>query len=178
MRYVFLPLLFVFSVVFGQKHAYDNLTTVRDKSTRFTDSLISNNIDTIISYYTGSASCPALPPKSIIYWKHKGITSAVVFKTKTKHKREKLGEYHFNKLPEEYDMSYFDKNVDRISQDVFNDSAHRYIMNYTFEEMLVKMGGSNLKYSFRAFNRDVNTESYKVAFIDNFLSFMQKMHVL
>ena len=74
----------------GQDHPYDDLTTMREASTHFADSLLSRGVDTLISYYAGSASCPSVPPIAVVYWKENNMGNMLVFGViRQSHKRKK-----------------------------------------------------------------------------------------
>ena len=181
---VLIMVAFVFTMhtSMAQSSAYDDLSTIRNESKKFTDSLISTGIDTVISYYYGSAGCPAVSPLSIIYWRQNNETSIKIYKAKSKLRKKKwlvmLDEHCFTGLLESYSVYFLEKNFNKISGDSILDNAQTYILNYTFEEIYVKTKTRNLKYSISCNSRDSNSERYRLRFIDDFLLSVFRLYVI
>ena len=161
----------------GQDHPYDDLTTMREASTHFADSLLSRGVDTFISYYAGSASCPSVPPIAVVYWKENNMGNMLVFGViRHSHKRKKesfslLLEY-IDGIGGEYFLSYADQYFSRLKNDTVRNNEILYVFNHTFEELKIKLGAKSLTYSFNTAARESNPDSFQILFVDKFRSFV------
>ena len=179
MRIVALILLFLIrSTASSGQSAYSDLTTIKTESEHFTDSLIANGVDTVVSYYFGYASCPTLSqPFAFVYWAKNNIPSMVIFKEITRiRKRKRYTGYETHNylgagIPL-YSFYYFDKNFTNICQDSLIDHSNLYIFDYPFEDVRVKVANKDIKISIKSTCREDNLSSYKIAFIDDFRLFM------
>jgi hypothetical protein len=180
--YAFVLLLFIDcqQSVAQQKH-YDALSTIQDASTKFTDSLIAIGVDTIFSYYFGYAACPSeSAPIAFVYWSGKGTSQVVIFKESWLYKKKKRSvrmAIHYHECEEiPFSVNYFVHNYDKIAQDtlITSEPGKRtlYVFNHPFEYMEVRVGKLRMEYEVRSFDRSYNPQSYKIAFIDNFRSFI------
>jgi len=165
----------------AQQNRYDALSTIQDASKRFSDSLIAKGVDTLISYYFGYAACPsASSPVAFIYWSHKGSSQVVIFREVRPAKKKKrywpmVIYYHeCDGIP--FSVSYFEHNYDKIALDspLTSQPGKRtiWVFNHPFEAIDVRVGDLRIKYDIMTSQRNYNPDSYKIAFIDNFRSFI------
>ncbi len=169
------------TVVLGQI-GYSDLTTIKTECEHFTDSLISANVDTVISYYQGYAGCPVSGrPWAFIYWTQNSVPSAMIFEQRTKGKKNKkydtyeLHYYHGVGITS-YSFSYFDKYFTNISADTVVEKPNLYILNYAFVQVRVKLATRHLEYYVRP-DREANFTSYKWMLIKDLRSFILDYYI-
>ena len=168
--------------IYAQKHTYDALSTILETRRSITDSLLLHGVDTVISYYFGYASCPsASAPVAFIYWCKNGASKVAIIKErwrqyKKKEPQTEMAIYYaeYDGLP--YSVNYFGYHYEKIIQDSLQlpkyEKGTLFILNYPFEDMVIKVGGRQTKYGVMDSQRDPNPDSYKIALIDNFRSFI------
>ncbi len=168
--------------IYAQKHTYDALSTILEARKSITDSLLSHDVDTVISYYFGYASCPsASSPVAFIYWCKNGASKVTILKEfwrqcKKKEPQTEMAIYYADCGSIPFSVNYFEVNYDKIIRDYLQVQQRTkgtlYIHNYPFEDMETKVGDRQIKYSVINEQRTLNPDSYKITFIDNFRSFI------
>lgn len=180
-------LSFNVTIGFGQV-GYNDLTTIKEESERFTDSLISAKVDTVISYYQGYAACPSSGrPWAFVYWIKNNTPSCVIFEQSTKIKKKKtidtyeLCYYSGAGIPS-YSFAYYDNNFVKISTDsiIESDTINKHdgikILNYSFIRIRAKVSDKQIMYNVKL-DREIKFESYKWELIKDLRSFVLNYYI-
>jgi hypothetical protein len=154
---------------FGQGKDYSDLTTIYRQGKSLADSLVASGVDTLISCTEGHAGCFGTRPLSIIYWKHKGVTTTVIYKEELRTKKKK----HFVTMSQsvyigkEYSTEFLEKYFDKIAKDTLR--PYRYLIDYSFTEIRAQLGNRTLLTTIVYPYKLPDSLSYLLAFRDNFL---------
>jgi len=189
MKILAIPLLLSLNVaiVLGQA-GYNDLTTIKVESERFTDSLISAEVDTVISYYQGFAACPSTGrPWAFVYWMKNNVPSCLIFEQRTKIKKKKTIDtyelcYYSGAGMPSYSFTYFDKNFIKIAADSIIETytIDKYygikITNYPFVRIRAKVSDKQIIYNVNL-DRETKFESYKWELIKDLRSFVLNYYI-
>lgn len=152
---------------------------VREEYEKLTDSLISNGVDTMISYYQGPACCIGRQ-EAYVFWVNDGV-SAVAKITRSVKVRKNEWLYYVTRKVEYFrwidyapPYDYIQKLLDKITteQKVFDSIKFRFRPDYQFEKIQIVIGKKNLIYSVADYEKRGNETMCSVIFIDKFRSFL------
>jgi hypothetical protein len=158
------------------------------ESERFTDSLISAEVDTVISYYQGFAACPSTGrPWAFVYWMKNNVPSCLIFEQRTKIKKKKTIDtyelcYYSGAGMPSYSFTYFDKNFIKIAADSIIETytIDKYygikITNYPFVRIRAKVSDKQIIYNVNL-DRETKFESYKWELIKDLRSFVLNYYI-
>lgn len=165
----------------AQLSVYNNDTTIWSYHKTFTDSLLTEGVDTLISYFRGftyftaisSVSCPV----AYVYWVDDGSAWAVEIKPVRIVKKRKRAQTLMGVTYSPYlgytPILFADRYFKEIETAVMDFSpASRYIVNKVFEKTTMTIGKRAQSYTIDTAERGLNLLNYKVLFIDNLLAFL------
>lgn len=159
---VIILLAIICSCSVKNKYVYVAHLDVKELGVSFVDSLIQENIDTILSYYEGCAGCiPGTRKFFWVYWENQGIPNIVKFTNYSK--------YYPLKISFKSEFTFIDKLIPQLKNDSIN-RGYSLLNHYAYEEFQIISPYSSYKYMITADASNLNQGSYSVLVIDKFKS--------
>lgn len=140
-----------------------------------TDSLNRQGIDTIISYYQGCASCMCgVQERTYVYWVKNGKFNIAIPSVQQVKKKSRKSFKYFLVSGDFRSDNYFMYLKDMITyaKSEILLEGKLLVLNYSFEELSIKIGIDKYKISFSDYDRKANFNRYNSIIIDKFLLYI------
>lgn len=137
------------------------------------DSLTNSKVDTIFCYYRGCASCMCgVQEITYVFWIKDGIYHlASPYRIWYKRKiPNKIPDYflRYGNVMKEFNFDWIKSLCELASKETLNEGKFS-TLNYSFEELNIKIGNYNFSLSLADYDRLVNIDKYQSILIDKLL---------